>query len=381
MRITPRAGSGRGPLVVTEYNNVRLTGKSLYYPDVLLYTGDELIQPLLETTQSTGVSTTDETEFGVSLEGETTRIPEPVFFFIYNSENYFHYLYDAIPTLHEYLRLRDTTPALRLLMSPRHSYPYILDCLALLGISPTDIVYASTSVLYSRILVSSSPTHEGCSNEPPRPEIWDVYARMKRRALENPIETPKKFYVSRRSWVHGDMSNMGTNYTTRRKMLCEDELVSRLAERGYVEVFCENLTMSEKIQYFANATHVVGAIGGGMCNLVFSPTTTRVTTICSPEFETINRRFLFTMSHTNLTIFRDTVPASNLYRRVRADRILGEVIHETESTLILALGNGVAWTVDEGTPQEIQKSAAVYLDNGLNSPWYFDVTECMKNIQ
>jgi hypothetical protein len=165
-------------------------------------------------------------------------------------------------------------------------------------------------------------------------------------------------------------------------MLCEDELVDALKAKGYAEVFCENLTMAEKIQYFANATHVVGAIGGGMCNLVFASPSCKVVCIGSPEFESINRRFLFTMAHTDLTMFRDTRSVSNLYRRVKAEGIIGEVIAEEGDDLILSIGNGVTWNnAEEREVLRISKQDATFLDKGLNSPWNFSVEECMKLIQ
>jgi hypothetical protein len=61
-----------------------------------------------------------------------------------------------------------------------------------------------------------------------------------------------------------------SNCNVIRSYMYEDDLVKCLQDYGYEEVFCEKLTMNEKIQYFSNATHIVGAIGGGMCNCVFA---------------------------------------------------------------------------------------------------------------
>jgi hypothetical protein len=205
---------------------------------------------------------------------------------------------------------------------------------------------------------------------------------MKEAAFKTPIETPKKFYVSRRSWIHDDTSNMGTNYTTRRKMMVEDTLVERLQEKGYVEVFCEKLTMTEKVQYFANATHIVGAIGGGMCNLVFAQPECKVVSINSPEFDRINQRFLYTMKHTNLTQFRDTHPVNRKYVRVRVGTQIGEIVDEVDDKLQINIGNGVTW--NESDPQclkWVEVKEVAFLDNGLNSPWSFDVVKCILSIQ
>ncbi len=379
MKITPKYTEGREHETLVRFENARFVSPDLLYPNVYIHCRLGLIQPLLETVQSTGATTMDVTEMTVPEFHFWAYYETPVFFFIYNTDNYFHFLYDALPTLAQYLRM---TPRPKLIMNPRHEYPFVRECLELLGIGKKDIRKPELDTLYGTLLVASSPTHEGCSNDPPSSEIWEVYNAMKQKAFERPIETPKKFYVSRRSWIHGDTSNIGTDYTTRRKMLCEDELVDALKAKGYVEVFCENLTMAEKIQYFANATHIVGAIGGGMCNLVFSPPNCKVVCIGSPEFESINRRFLFTMQHTDLTMFRDTRSVSNLYRRVKAGGIIGEVIAEEGDDLILSIGNGVTWNnTDKQKTLRVPKEEAVFLDKGLNSPWNFSVEECMKLIQ
>jgi hypothetical protein len=206
---------------------------------------------------------------------------------------------------------------------------------------------------------------------------------MKQAAYKQPLQTPLKFYVSRRSWIHGDTTNIGTNYTTRRKMMVEDALVEELKKKGYEEVFCELLTMTEKIQYFGNATHIVGAIGGGMCNIVFSNPHCQVYCIHSPEFDTINRRFLFTMEHTQLHSFRDTYTSSNLYRRVKLPEGFGEVVDQKENILYVALNkNSVTFQQEDTYPiVTLHEKDAQYLDKGLNSPWYFDVMKCIEYIQ
>ena len=65
--------------------------------------------------------------------------------------------------------------------------------------------------------------------------------------------------------------NLGTNYTTRRCCENEDAVVKLLASYGIEEVFMELLTTEQKIQYCKNAELIVGVVGGGMCNLLFSP--------------------------------------------------------------------------------------------------------------
>jgi hypothetical protein len=140
--------------------------------------------------------------------------------------------------------------------------------------------------------------------------------------------------------------------------------------------------MAEKVQYFANATHIVGAIGGGMCNLVFAQPECKVVSINSPEFDRINQRFLYTMKHTNLTQFRETHPVNRKYVRVRVNSQIGEIVDEDGDKLQINIGNGVTW--NETDPQclkWVDLQQVVFLDNGLNSPWRFDVDKCILTIQ
>ena len=384
MRIDICAGVPGRKLATWHFEHVTLTGKTLHYPNTLIRDGERLVSPYNERTMSTGVTTSYPSgEYEPATE-TVSDCPGHVFFFIYNMSNYFHFVYDTLPYLLEYLRLRDTPPytGIRLLMSEPPKYAFVYDALRLLDILPEHITYATSYSQYESLWITNSMTHDGESNEPPRSDIWELYARMKTAAFQQPMDTPKKFYVSRRTWVHGDLSNIGTNYTTRRRMMVEDELVERLKEKGYEEVFCEKLSMAEKIQYFANATHIVGAIGGGMCNLVFARPECVVVSINSPEFDTTNRRFLHTMTHTQLTQFRDTYTVGQTYRRVRIGEDIGEIVEDGETMLQVNMGNGVTW--NESDPPNLRwvnVSDVTFLDNGLNSPWSFDVDKCMVLIQ
>jgi hypothetical protein len=377
MKINIREPAGR-ERKLWKYTNVRLTGSDLYYPNVLLHTDDTLLFPICETTMSlqTGNLYKD-SEFSIPEVAITQEETTPVFFFIYNTDNYFHFLYDALPILQQY------DSSMKLLVHPKHEYPFFEDCLSLIGISKDKLVYATDFTLYHTVYVASSPTHEGMPNDPPRNDIWEFYERMKINAYKDRIPTPPKFYVSRRSWIHGNTTNIGTNYTTRRKLMVEDQLVNELEKKGYKEVFCELLTMKEKIQYFGNATHIVGAIGGGMCNLVFSKPSCYVYSIHSPEFDTINRRFLFTMQHTQLKTYTNTYPVSSLYRRIKLPEGFGEIIRR-EGNRIWAHVNkeGVTFQQEDSFPiVECDIDSVSFLDKGLNSPWSFDVNDFIKSIE
>ena len=141
-------------------------------------------------------------------------------------------------------------------------YPFVREFLELLDINKDDIVLIDQSKIYKEIYISTSYTHDIDSNLPPREEIYSFYQSIVKNTKKSIESTPKKLYISRRTWLHNDFDNIGTNYTTRRRLVNEDIIVEKLINEGYKEIFTEKLSTIEKIQYFANATHVVGAIGG-----------------------------------------------------------------------------------------------------------------------
>jgi len=94
----------------------------------------------------------------------------------------------------------------------------------------------------------------------------------------------------------------------------EDDVVKIFEDNGFIEVFCENLSMEEKIGLLRSAKMVAGPIGGGMCNLLFSKPSTKVISINSPMFFDVNSRFRFSMEHTQLTNFNDTWFCEDTYQ-------------------------------------------------------------------
>jgi hypothetical protein len=132
-------------------NNSQPSGTNLYYPNVLLkpYNHNNYILPILERTMSLQAVSTIYEKNGMQFlyePRETKPIyTEPVFFFIYNTDNYFHFLYDTLPYLISFLHLRKTIPTLKLLMQyPNEQkttfYPFVIEFLEILNITKNDIV-------------------------------------------------------------------------------------------------------------------------------------------------------------------------------------------------------------------------------------------------
>lgn len=374
---------------IYKYDNCIPCGHNLYYPNVLLNTDNNgLIMPLIERTMSLGSGTIYE-KSNMSFDYKSKKInniyDNPVFFFVYNTDNYFHYVYDTLPYLISFLKLKLQIPEVKLLMQMPNEqknsfYPFVIEFLELLQIYQNDIVLIDENTIYNTIYISTSYTHDIDSNLPPRKEIYSFYQDIVNIVKETKLQydTPKKIYISRRTWLHNDFSNIGTNYTTRRRLVNEDELVERLINDGFTEVFTEKLTTTEKILYFANATNVVGAIGGGISNVLFSQKTTKLEAIISPTFLEVNKRFRYSLECVDVYYNYNTIHIEDgdfkIYMRVKSkdNKIIGEIEKIYDDKLLVSYtdGSNTGWNSQNTFKQiELYKNDVIKLDNGLNSAW------------
>jgi hypothetical protein len=327
---------------VAYFFSCQFTGLSKHYPQPLIYSHqtNKLTLPTREMFMSLGRGTVYEKimKYEVELPLQFKNFCSlPVFYFVYNTANYYHFIYDTLPYLYSYFNEKKIHPELKLLMSPPEGkddlYPFVWECLELLGIQRKDVVFLNPNTLYNTVAVSSSLTHNGLSNTPPHSGVFDIINRMK-----GEYQGPDKVYISRRTWLHNNLENIGTNYTERRRCVNEDEVAELFKSQGYVEVFCENMTMKEKIGLFNSAKYVAGPIGGGMCNVIFSPPETKVISINTPMFFDINARFEYSMIHTQLCHFNDT-----------------EFVQKIE--------------------ESIGSDGSLSISGGLNSPWMVDLNK------
>lgn len=373
---------------VYKLENCIPTGYNMFYPNILFRTSTNLILPLLERTMSLKTGTIYEKNdmfYEYIEKNPTHNYGGPLFFFVYNTDNYFHFIYDTLPYLISFFELKKDIPELKLLMQlPNEQkdifYPFVLEFLELLDITRNDIILIEENTVYKEIYISTSYTHDIDSNLPPRKEIYSFYqyiVNIVKEKYKND-NTPQKIYVSRRTWLHNDFSNIGTNYTTRRKLINEDEIVENLVENGYKEIFTENLSTVEKILYFANATDVVGAIGGGISNVLFSPKNTKLIALISPTFLDVNQRFKYSLDCVDVTYNMNTRHVEQggfkTYMRVKTKdgKIVGEIEKIYDNKLLVSYTNGsiVGWNSQNIFKQiELDMSDVEKLDNGLNSPW------------
>ena len=406
----------------SKINNVILTGRNLYYPNVLLYSDNILISPYDEKIMSLNKdSFYDNNKYELEINENKNKkiIEEHVFFFIYNFDNYYHFLYDTLPYLYTYLELKKNNSDLKLLINypnknKKDFYKFNNEFLEKI-IDLNNLIIHNENNYYKKIYVSTSLTHGGYSNNPPRKEIYQIYDLIKNNINyeninekyinlsinlsinlnKNLYKKFKKIYISRRTWINNDNSNIGTDYTSRRKMINEDELVNELTKYDFTEIFAENLNTDEKIYLFSNAEIIIGSIGGGMSNLLFSNNKTKSIVIATPFFLDINYRFKYSMEHTDIQYIYDvkTYLEDNkipLFCRVKIIDVksiyfekYGEICEynkENNKYLVNISNNDVA-----GFNNNIKfdnewflESDFILLDNGLNSLYLVDINKILK---
>lgn len=342
------AVSNKRKIYYVKFSDCQITGIKINYPLTLIYSNfhKKLFLPLKEKFMSLGRGTVYEKDMkaDVKIKKFSHTCKFPVLYFIYNTANYYHFLYDTLPYLINFFYLKKKIPKIKLLVCPpikkKKLYKFVLESLKLLGIKKNDLIYASDKVLYRQLYIGSSLTHDGLSNYPPHKKIYQIINILKRKSskTENNFD---KIYISRRTWVNKKTTNIGTNYTTRRKFMNEDEVCNLFKKKGFKEIFCENLSMSQKINLFKSAKFIAGPIGGGMANVIFSSRKAKIISINSPFFFDVNFRFKYCMAHANVFHFNHT----KFFKKNKS---------------------------------YVSNNGALSISGGLNSPWEADINKLEK---
>ena len=154
--------------------NAIITGKNIFYPNTLIYSmyDKEIFKPFSEKVMSLS-KIYEEEQFNYEQKGELKQIDLPVFYFIYDTENYFHFIYDTLPYLISYFELKLKIKNLKLLMNfPNKEklefYDFVLDTLRMLDVTEKDILIVKNDEIYSNVFISTSYTHGHDSNLPPK---------------------------------------------------------------------------------------------------------------------------------------------------------------------------------------------------------------------
>jgi hypothetical protein len=435
-------------IIVYKFENIILTGHSTYYPDVLFYqfsneNRNTLVFPIKEMSMSLNKRSYYE-ENGMTfnyvplqqtkISTNVIEIKHNVFFFIYNTENYYHFIYDTLSYLYSYFELKKRYPQLKLKLLMNYNknksklLPFVKESLEILGIKDEDIIIHddnnnsnnsnNSNVVYSNIYVSSSLTHNGMSNSPPRKEIFEIYNKMINNVCNsktnklNYMTEMKKIYISRRTWVNDNGKgkiNIGTNYTMRRKLMNEDALVEKLTtEHGFIEFFGENYSMSEKIMIFNNADIILGAIGGTIASCAFCrQKECKIVALVSPDFMRLNNRMKYLFDdrseENKVIMFVDSCldcKADELAQNIRIEITnkdsryygrIGEIvmcaddkktISGNKKRYLIRLANNMIGLCADDIFNEIvaERNEFKTLDNGINSSWKINIDKLFTKV-
>jgi hypothetical protein len=171
----------------------------------------------------------------------------------------------------------------------------------------------------------------------------------------------------------------------------EDSVVELLKKYSVEEVFTELLSTEEKIALFAQAELAIGIVGGGMCNLLFSPTETKSLCIATPYFLEINKRFQYSMNHTNI-LYSNSASLYKyegffpLYSRVKVEETgkIGEVEEYKNGMYRLTLSSNDVAGFSQDFPMEsiwISEDKIEAVDKGLNSPFEISLDQLETDLK
>jgi len=191
---------------IFNFKNVVFTGQNLYYPNIRIKTEKSSFNPIDERIMSLLEVDSLDQKIDDSSNKIISKLENPVFFFIYNTDNYFHFLYDTVPYLISFMKLKETIKDLKLLMNypvfdKKEFYPFVIELLELLELDK-EIIIVEDSKIYSNVFVSTSYTHGLDSNLPPNSHIYSFYKKISEIVLskyQKNQKYPEKIYISRRS--------------------------------------------------------------------------------------------------------------------------------------------------------------------------------------
>lgn len=368
--------------------DVSTCGESNFYPNVLFFRHDDkqIFNPINELTLSlSGFNP----ERRIHLSDDFIEVDyNDYFYFIYNTDNYYHFVYDTLPYLISYFELKKKFKNLKLLVNypnpdSKSFYRFINEFFEILEIKEDDVEIIRNGVKYQNIFISNSFTHDGKSNEPPRKEIYDFFSKIVSKVLEGEYDKtnlPKKIYISRRTDENSDLSNIGTNYTNRRKLVNEVDLVDFVSQMGFVEIFTENLTIKDKIRIFNNSDVIIGPIGGGMVNVLFSKPNSHLICLVSPYFLEINSRFKYSFQNVKVDYFSETWHEEfsdfKKFMRISFDDKIGEIVDIIGEQLLVNYSDNLVsgWNNKSEFKQiKLSKNSCKPIDNGLNSSWVMNL--------
>ena len=129
------------------FKDCTIEGINTHYPQPLIKSNDDLLLPTIERFMSLDRGTIYEET--MQWECKNTNITKvetsPVFYFVYNCANYFHWIYDAVPYLYSYFKLKKEINDLKILINVSEDRndlnSFVYETLSLLGIDKKDLIF------------------------------------------------------------------------------------------------------------------------------------------------------------------------------------------------------------------------------------------------
>ncbi len=187
--------------------------------------------------------------------------------------NYCHWLVDELPRLAAAGRTEEVTVVVADAPGSVHQ-----QTLCLAGVAPERIVALGDfqAVRADRLLVTSDLADMPHPGFKAAPWLLDfLRARIGFAALAGhaAYAFPRKLFVSRDDAIG-------------RRIMNESELMGVLGPAGYERVTLAGRSLAEQVALFSRATHIVGAHGAGLTNIVFAPHGARLLEIFPASYGT-----------------------------------------------------------------------------------------------
>lgn len=176
------------------------------------------------------------------------------------AHNYYHWLQEALPRI-DISKNRLGLPCRYLWLAPFQPQRFHLQSFELADITPQLIV---TSNRFFRISNLLWPTFFNANSSSRYSFTWFETSKSLHSG-----PTPKKLFVDRSQGTARSISNMF-------------ELIPILEKYHYTVIDCGLLSCAEQHHYFSHASHIAGAHGAGLTNIMFSGSA-KILEICPSE--------------------------------------------------------------------------------------------------
>jgi capsular polysaccharide biosynthesis protein len=196
-----------------------------------------------------------------SFDRKKTRFPKLVSLWAHNWTSYYHWLIDVAPKIATCkLHFGNATSDLTFVY-PRALTTYEKDTLALLDIDPNNVInsYETGTLVSPEIFAMPLPGWVKIS-----PRIFNL-----RRLLAPNPTLEKRLYISR---------------SGRRKIVNESELSPLLQRYGFEFIEDRPRSLSEQIDLFSSASHIVAPHGAALSNILWSSKSVKILELASASY-------------------------------------------------------------------------------------------------